>query len=441
MARKMLLVPPEFMNNHLMYPKETRLNQLDSEIKQQIKAAPTPTAESSSASSRDVTQDVLRSVPMASKKRAEQLMNKLRESPSVNWDDATGEMEDQLTSIYYDTSNPASFGGIDKLLFELRSKGVNATRKAVKSWLEAQNSYTLHRPRRKRFKRNRIIVSVINELWECDIMDCSNVTKYNKEFKYLLVVIDALSKYGYARKLKSKNAVEVCKAFTSILKEGHTPINLRTDRGSEFINKCFKEVTDRYSINHYFTYNETKAAIIERWIRTLRMKMARYFTANNTRRYVDVLDSMIDSYNNSVHSSIGMKPSKVTPHNQKKARAKLYKNMKEPSKIFKYKVGQNVRISKLKKAFDKDYEKKWTDEIFIIRQLVSREIPVYKINDLQGERIEGTFYDFELNPVKPPTYYKLDRILKERGNKYYVKFRHYDKSFNQWVNKSDVVSI
>lgn len=345
-------------------------------------------------------------------------------------------MEDRLSSIYYDPSHPASFGSVAKLLAAVPG----ASKKDILSWLKGQDAYTLHKPKRKHFKRNRIIVFAKDQLWEADIMDCSNISKFNAGYKYILVVIDVLSKYGYVKLLKSKGAIAVCRAFTGILKL-NKPTNLRTDKGKEFLNSCFKDLTTKHGINHYTTINETKAAVVERWIRTLRMKMAKYFTANNSRRYIDVLGKLIESYNNTKHRSIGMKPKNVTIHNQKQARDKLYEKMKPPTKKFKFKVGQYVRISKLKNVFEKEYVKNWSDEIFVIKQKVSREIPVYKIVDLNGERISGTFYEFEMSLANKPVYYKIDKIIKRRGNRYYVKFKHYGKSFNQWIDGSDMIDI
>ena len=155
-----------------------------------------------------------------------------------------------------------------------------------------------------------------------------------------------LSKYAWVEPLKTKSGENLVKAIERILKKGRKPEKLHSDKGTEFTNKLFQTFLRKKKISFFTTYNETKASIVERFNRTLKGKMWKYFTANNTLKYVDVLQKLVRSYNNSRHRSIGMRPSDVNHANESIAWERLYGD--EASKLVKYKfsVGDQVRISK-----------------------------------------------------------------------------------------------
>ncbi|XP_035205398.1 uncharacterized protein LOC118180402 [Stegodyphus dumicola] len=170
--------------------------------------------------------------------------------------------------------------------------------------------------------------------------------------------------------------------------------------------------------------------------------MWKYFTQFNTRKYIDVLDDLMHSYNHSVHRSIKMKPVSVTKENEKLAWKNLYGRIENP-KSPRLKVGDIVRISKQKMKFEKGYEQNWSRELFSIYEVLEREIPVYKLKDLSNEIIKGSFYEQELQKVNDSGYYLVENVLKKRkvGGKteYFVKFEGYPKKFNAWV--SDVKMV
>ena len=171
---------------------------------------------------------------------------------------------------------------------------------------------------------------------------------------------------------------------------------------------------------HYFTTrNETKCSIVEQFNRTLTSKMWKYFTHKNTQNYLTVLPKLIKSYNNSLHSSIKMKPKDVMLYNQHIVLDVLYGNNNKTIQISsKFKVGDDVRISKMKHVFAKGYESNWSYEIFTIIKVISRKPPVYKIKDYEGKEIEGIFYAEELQKVRKSkdSYWQIDKVLKTRKN-------------------------
>ena len=167
-----------------------------------------------------------------------------------------------------------------------------------------------------------------------------------------------------------------------------------SDQGKEFFNRHFQALMKEEGIKLYNTYNETKASIVERLIRTLKTKMWRYFTGKKTMRYIDALPGLVYSYNHSVHRSIKARPVDVTAENETKIWHTLYddhdvvKNVK-----YKFKVSEQVRISKVKRTFEKGYLPNFTKEIFTISKQVPRDPPVYKLKDYDDEELKGTFYE------------------------------------------------
>ena len=132
----------------------------------------------------------------------------------------------RLEKLYYDARNPASFSGIDAIYREVnkrRKKSKVITRKEIREWLKTQDSYTLHKPARRRMKRGRVIVSSIDSLWQADLADLSSLSQFNDDFKWILVVIDVFSKYLWCVSLKSKAAPEVVRGFKEILSGGRKP--------------------------------------------------------------------------------------------------------------------------------------------------------------------------------------------------------------------------
>ena len=112
-----------------------------------------------------------------------------------------------------------------------------------------------------------------------------SISKYNNGFKYILTVIDVLSKYAWAETIKTETVENLVKAFEKILKKGRKPETFHTDKGTEFINRKFQTFLKKHNIRFFTTQNETKVSIVERFNRTLKTKMWKYFTANNTLKY------------------------------------------------------------------------------------------------------------------------------------------------------------
>ena len=261
-------------------------------------------------------------------------------------------------------------------------------------------------------------------------------SKFNRGVKYLLAVIDVFSKYGWLIPLKDKTGKYVALALKTIFKE-RKPVKMWVDKGKVFYNKDVKELAKLYS-----TENEEKSRVVERWIRTMKEKMWKYFSANSTNVYINVLPDLVKEYNNTRHSSIKMTPVKASKkENELTVWRNLYPKHLEVYDIKpKFSVWDKVRISKKKKTFEKGYTTRWTEEIFTIVE-VKRTSPItYKITDTNGEEIKGTFYEPELQKTNQELF-RMEKVIKRGKKKSLVKWKGYSDDFNSWVDYKDIVNI
>ena len=254
----------------------------------------------------------------------------------------------------------------------------------------------LHKPIRHKFKRRRVYVFNIDDIWTADLLDKQSLAKNNKGYKYLLTIVDTFSKFAYCLPLKSKSQDEIINAFAKLFITKH-PRKLWTDAGTEFTNKKFKQFLSDHNIELYHVYNEGKACIAERFNRTLGEMIAKHLTANKTKNYINELQRFIDEYNHRYHRSIKMTPYDATnPDNRVTVLHNLFGNEKFDNKKAKYKVGDRVRIYAWKNKFDKGSKPNWTTEIFIVSEVKKTNPITYKIKDLNNEDIIGSFYEQEL---------------------------------------------
>ena len=282
------------------------------------------------------------------------------------------------------------------------------------------------------------MVSGIDKIWAADLADMRALSKENEGFNFLLLVIDTFSKYGWIVPLKDKKGETIVKALKEIFKEsGRRPDKLWTDKGREFFNKDVRDLVYLYA-----TENEEKSSIAERWIRTMKEKMFKYFTDNNTYNYIDALPELVEDYNNTVHSSTKLTPTDASKEeNELKVWRNLYPDRYKTSRLNpKFSVGDEVRITKKKKVFEKGYTTRWTEEIFTIKEIRETNPITYKLEDLQGEEIKGTFYEPELQKTEQQIY-RIEKIIKKEKGRSFVKWKGYSDKFNSWVDNKDLIDL
>ena len=181
----------------------------------------------------------------------------------------------------------------------------------------------------------------------------------------------------------------------------------------------------------YLTHNEGKSVVAERFIRTLKSKMYKHMAAISKNVYFNVLNDIVDKYNNTYHKTIKMKPLDVKIDSF--AEYSEESNEKDP----KFKVNDHVRISRCKNIFANGYAPNWSEEIFVVKKIKNNEPWTYVISDLNGEEIVCSFYEKELQKTNQKEF-RIEKVIKRKGNKY-VKWEGYDNYFNTWIVKKDLI--
>ena len=262
-------------------------------------------------------------------------------------------MDSKLSASYVDATEPGSLGGVAPF-----AKAHKLSLSQAQKELQQVLSYTLHKPRRRRFKTLPTLVFGINEQFVMDLVDLQKLAKYNKGYKYLLTVIDVLSKFAWVEPLKSKSATAMVEALQRLWTRlgDRVPQKVQTDTGGEFYNAKVQAFFKKHGVIHFSTHGDPHGSIVELWNRTLKTKMFRYFTAHNTLTYIDVLPALVKSYNHTFHSSIQEKPVNVNESNEKDIWYRLYES-KYNQKVKKphFRVGDKVRLNKKFRPFKMGY--------------------------------------------------------------------------------------
>ena len=409
-----------------------------------------------------------------------------------------------LKKIYETPEHEGSFSSPFRLRAILKSKyKKNISLESIKEWLSGQRSYTFHKTVRYNFPSNPIVAGKIDQQWESDLMFLPDLAQFNEGFKIALVCVDVVSRFAWVEPLKTKHGKATTIAMTKILKRSkpRTPEKLHTDAGTEFLNKSFQKLMRSKNIQHFITDTDSrgKAAIAERFNRTLKEKLYKFLDSNpSNNRFLGVLQDLVDSYNDTVHSSIKMKPRDVNEETEGQALWNLYHKywtdekdlepetapatrllkplakkkianiprLKKMPQNFSYngatdfqanrkrnltsllKVGDTVRLAGKNHPFFKQYKGNWTEEIFVISG-VQRRHPqfVYSVTEIDGTPVKGIFYREELQPIRMPKnqdFWQIDEILetKKKNGKlqHFVKWFGYDSKYNSWVDAKQTIS-
>ena len=338
---------------------------------------------------------------------------------------------------YHDPRAPGSLGGVQRF-----AKAHRLPLKKAQRVLERDLAYTLHKPRRRRFPTVPVIVGGLDDQWVADLVEVQPLAKYNRGLRYLLTVVDVLSKYAWVQPLKAKTGVALVKAFEKILKGRRHPNRLPTDRGKEFYNRTFQRWLDEQGIHHFSTEGDAKASVVERFNRTLKERLYRYFTAANTLRFDDVLPELVQGYNATRHRSIGMAPQDVTWDNEEAVWKRLYgPHVKAKRPKAKFNVGDRVRLNKIHRTFEKGYLPGWTEEVFVVHRVVPGPVPTYKIHEWDDTPVQGTFYEEDLQKVHVSDVFRIEKVLKRQKDRWLVKWKGWPDKYNSWIARGDVTSL
>ena len=361
-----------------------------------------------------------------------------------------------LHRLYTDPKSPAAFSSVDRLYRYAKEKGDRTiSRKQVKRWLEKQPIYTSNRKVVRKFARRPIVTPYLQYMYEADNSYMDYYGKYNRGYKYFLLMIDAFSKYAYTRALKKLDGKHVTAAVKSIFNASKKiPEHLRTDKGRDFRNATLDKYLRKKGVNHILTHNETQASIAERAISSIKSRLLKYMIQHKTKKWIDVLQDVTSGYNAAYHRSIRMRPKDVKKADERavwkslyypKARKRGSSQTKHRSNPYRFKAGDIVSIASSRQGFARGYDKKWTDEYFTVADRKLRQgVPVYTIEDQKKKAILGTFYNDELQKVnpQPDQTYQIERILKRRTRnrkkEALVRWVGWNKDFDSWIPVKDI---
>lgn len=353
---------------------------------------------------------------------------------------------EDLKRSYTTPGHPIAFSGLNAVHKYYRP---HLSIPDIENVLASVESYTLHRefhsgqrnPSYSHFKRYQ---------WQCDLVDIQQLSKDNDNVRYLFTAIDTFTRFAFVRPLVDKTGAKVVREFKSMLEESVTPpLILILDRGLEFYNKSFIDFCNSNNIKMFSPDSSIHAAYIERFNRTFQGILYKYMTENETRRYIDVLQELVATYNNKYHRMIGTTPfiaeNNENSHSEIRRKMSLYYNTIKPKKA-KYKIGDVVRIAKLKGKFDRGYNERSSTEMFKIQDIVNKfKIPMYILSNYSGnETIKGKFYEFELAKVVGEVF-RVEKVIKKRKyrgkQQLFVKWKGFDDSHNSWVDSNQVTNV
>ena len=375
--------------------------------------------------------------------------------------DTEKEMNDYLKSIYYDPKHAAGYTGAATVYKAVKSeRKYRITLKQIKTWLASQDAYATFKTARKRFPRPKVIVSSKDQMWDCDCLSMKYHIDDNKGYGYILVCVDVFTRFLYTRPLVALQGILVKEAYEDIFILNETPKTIRTDHGSEFVNKITKQFFLSKNIKHYLTNNEIKTSHGERVIQTLRMRIARMFRARNNFNWIDHLQALTDAYNNSKHRAINSTPTEAMCatekselwHWQYKRNDSVTKT--GPNLPYEFQVGDRARMSFLRQSFHRAYDHSWSKMIYTItHRRMHQGFQKYQIKTWDNEEITGEFYRQELQKVTVKSddeiTYEVEAELKRRtvgpkNNKrteVLVKWLGWSKRFNTWIPESQLSDL
>lgn len=303
--------------------------------------------------------------------------------------------------------------------------------------------HELHKPARRNFPRRQTVLKGIHDLYQADLVEMKPYSKINRGFKYILTVIDCFTKVASAVPLKNKTGKSVTEGMKyALAKIGKRVKNIQTDDGKEFFNNEFSTLMKNSNINHYSTFSEKKAAIVERFNRTLKTAMYKKFSERGSYVWHDILSNLIKDYNEKKHRTIGMKPIQVNKANEGEVLKRIKKITKpalDKKPPFKFSIGDEVRLNKYKHIFAKGYLPNWTNEVFTVHRVQPTIPETYILKDGKGNILNGGFYGHEMLKSKSGNVYLVEKVLRKRGNKVLVRWLGFDKSEDSWINKKDLL--
>ena len=267
--------------------------------------------------------------------------------------------EQELRDIYYDPS--ADYQSAERLYQKAKEKEIGVSRRAVRDWLKTQDTYTRYKPITRKHKYRKTYVKDLADQVQLDLVDMGKYGSMNKGYRWILTAVEILSRYAFAIPVYRKDGESMTKSVNLLLKKfrerfGKYPNSVQFDEGKEFCNVGIRNVLKSHDVNYFSTKSEKKAAIVERFNRTLKTMMWKYFYSKGIYAWIDVLDELVKNYNGTKHGSTLIKPSDVNSSNEDAVWVTLYGSALGELALPKFRVGDTVKVSRYKSVFGKGYE-------------------------------------------------------------------------------------
>lgn len=360
------------------------------------------------------------------------------------------EME-SIKRLFHDPNDSSSFSSKRNLERSLSSKGIAAKKSDIEKFVKSDIVYSLHLPARRRFPRNQYIVPHPQHTAQADVVDMQAFEASNNGYRYLLTIIDMFSKKAYVYPLKSKSGKEIASKFVQLFKT-YRPTKIQTDRGGEFRNSEVKKLFEDHHVLLYFSLNsDIKCGVVERFNRTLKSRMFKYFSSRGTRKFIDVLPALIRGYNKSYHSTIKMSPDDVGNHNVSTVFSNIYGSNNSRAIIIDninhrqapLQINDAVRLRYELKPMEKSFYPNWTDEIFYIHSVIRGMTRLmYRVKNGAGDLISRRFYHEELQRVDPESKTRAIVLRRNRKKKLVlVKWLNHPRDKTSWVHEKDLQAI
>ena len=341
----------------------------------------------------------------------------------------------ELEKQYIDVSSPIGYSDVKTIHRHFKGR-LNKTQ--IKDFLSTKDAYTLTKRTRRAKYYNMTYCRGLRQNIQMDVFYMQEFHEQNDGCKHILLGVDVWSRYMWACPIKNTTGAEGLRGTQKILEQaGGFTTNLTLDKGSEFVSNKYKKYIQGLNIKLHYT--NSKASIVERAILTLKRYIYRFMAETDKVRYIDKLQNFVDIYNDHFHRFLQMSPREAEEkRNQKKvkmAHNKKKKSLNKQKQKPRFKLGDKVRLSRIKNRMTRGYDTTYNYEIFEIYKInIDLPIPRYYVKQPEtGEEIKGCFYANEIVLVRQHKYKII--ILKERkkrGKKeYLVKWKGYP---GMWLN-------
>lgn len=360
-----------------------------------------------------------------------------------------------LNERFFDLENAGSFGGNKvELVKALRSRfpdlGALAAKKLVQTWAQGTREYNLFRKARRHFPTPRIGVPPVAKFqFHIDLADLQQYKDTNKGYRFVLVLIDCLTRYVRLRPLYTKKPVEVSQVLRAIFQSGFKPRYLQGDAGMEFLGRPTQAMLKEEGVHFFVSDSNYKASMAERVIRTLKERLSRYFRSINLPRWYNILPKMERNLNSSANRSLyGLTPHAVhdDPHLQGMVWDRQFGTEATQSSS-RFAPGDWVRIARQRGTFEKGYSTVWSNAVYRIGRIRQGHPPMYVLEDPEDgfATLRGFFNEAELQQVAGPEEIpqEIERVLQVEklvgGNRrYLVKWKNLPDYQAQWLERKEL---